>query len=81
MARSNREYQWRDLNGKPVSRQEARSIAQSLRVDQATRARLRARRQKGPGASRTRQHKASHDATQPSDNKVIEVALEVARKA
>ncbi|HEV8623862.1 MAG TPA: IS110 family transposase [Acidimicrobiia bacterium] len=81
VARCNREYEWRDLKGKAVSREEARAIAQSLRVDQATRARLRAHRKGGPGAPRTRQPEAPHDATQPSDDKVIEEALDVARKA
>jgi hypothetical protein len=75
VARGGRKYQWRDLDGKPISREQAHTLAQSLRVDRATRARLRNRRKEGPDAPRTRQPKAPHDAIQPSADKIIEMAL------
>jgi transposase len=81
VARAGRQYQWRDLDGKPISHEQAHALAQSLRVDAGTRARLRTRRKEGPDAPRTRQPKAPHDAIQPSADKVIEMALDIARKA
>jgi transposase len=82
VSRERRDYQWRDLEGNPITREQAHQIAQSLRVDPETRARLRsARKHEGPDAPLTRQHEAPHSAIQPSTDKVIEMALEVARKA
>lgn len=81
VAREKREYQWRDLEGNAITREEAHGLAASLRVDPATRARLRAGRKGGPDAPRTRQPEAPHDAIQPSDEKLIEIALNLARKA
>ena len=78
----NRAYQWRDLAGNPISREQAHALAQSLRVDSETRARLRtARKQRGPDAPCARQLEAPQDVIQPSAVDVTEMALEVARKA
>jgi transposase len=76
--REGRAYQWRDLDGNPITRQQARAIALSLKVDPATRARLRAGcKQGGPAVPRTRQPEAPQDTDQPSADKLIDMALEV----
>jgi hypothetical protein len=62
--RENRPYQWRDLDGKPITREQARAIAVSLAVDPETRQRLR--QQRGPDASHPRQPEAPHDHDRPS---------------
>jgi transposase len=80
VVREDRPYQWRDLNGQPITRERAREIAQALRVDPETRRRLRNRRG-GPDASRSRQPKAPHDHDRPSPNDLSEAALEVAISA
>lgn len=77
VVREDRPYEWRDLEGNPIGKEEARAIAISLRVDPETRARLRARKKGGPEAPRARQPKAPQDADRPSDLKLIEMALEV----
>jgi transposase len=77
VVREGRPYEWRDLDGTPIGREEARAIALSLRVDPETRARLRARKQRGPEAPRSRQPEAPQDTDQPSDLKLIELALEM----
>lgn len=79
VARDNRPYEWRDLNGNPVTREQARALAQSLRVDADTRSRLRARRAGEPGTPRSRQPKAPQDVTRLSDDHLTEVALRMAR--
>lgn len=79
VARANRPYQWRDLEGHPITRDQARVIAQSLRVDPDTRRRLR--QQRGPDASRSRQPKAPHDHDRPSTPDLTDTALEVAAQA
>jgi transposase len=79
VTRAGRAYQWRDLEGNPVSRDQARALAVSLRVDPDTRIRLRAQHERGPDASRARQPKAPQDNTQPSADNLIEAALELAR--
>lgn len=81
VVREARPYEWRDLEGGPVARQEARAIALSLRVDPDTRARLSARRTGGPETSRTRQPEAPQDIVQPSEQNFIELALQVAKGA
>jgi transposase len=75
--REGRAYQWQDLDGNPITRQQARAIALSLKVDPATRARLRARTKGGPAVPPTRQPQAPHDTDQPSADKLTETALEV----
>lgn len=79
VARSGQAYQWRDLQGNPISREQAHALAVSLRVDPDTRARLRAQHKRGPDASHARQPKAPQDNTQPSADNLIEAALELAR--
>jgi transposase len=79
VGRQGRPYLWRDLEGNEITREEARGIAQSLRVDPATRARLRARVQKGPRTPCARQPVAPQDVTQPLGNKLIEAALELVK--
>ena len=74
--RENRPYQWRDLDGNPITRGQARTIATSLAVDPATRQRLR--QQRGPDASHPRQPKAPHDHDRPSPDDLTEHALKVA---
>ena len=69
-----------DVWGKLPDKERARAIAQSLRVDHATRARLRARAEGGPRTPCARQLAAPQDVTQPSVDKLIEAALELARK-
>ena len=81
VARADRDYVWRDLEGNEITKEQARVIAQSLRVDPATRARLRARAEGGPRTPCTRQPVAPQDVTQPSVDKLIEAALELAGKA
>ncbi len=81
VARRGGEYVWRDLDGNKITKEQARVIAQSLRVDPQTRARLRARREEGPRTPRTRQPEAPQDVTQPLADKLTEDALEVARRA
>lgn len=81
VARQGREYEWRALDGTPISREEAHALASSLAVDPQTRTRLRALKKGGRDASQPRQPKAPQNAAQPSVDKVIEVALEVAASA
>jgi transposase len=80
VARAGRDYVWRDLEGNEITKEQARAIAQSLRVDPETRARLRARREGGPRTPYARQPVAPQDVPQPSADKLIEAALELARK-
>ena len=77
VCREGRPYLWRDLEGTTITREQAREIAQSLRVDPATRARLRARVAKGPRTPCARQPVAPQDVTQPLGDKLIEAALQV----
>lgn len=82
VVRESRPYQWRDLTGNPITKEQAHALAQTLRVDSETRARLRtARKQGGPEAPCARQLEAPQDVIQPSAVDVTEMALEVARKA
>jgi hypothetical protein len=60
-----------------VSARKARALAQLLKVDRKTRAKLRSRRESEPGAPRSRQPEAPQDATRLDDN-LIHAALEVA---
>ena len=80
VARAGRDYVWRDLEGNEITKEQARAIAQSLRVDPETRARLRARREGGPRTPCARQPVVPQDVTQPSGDKLIEAALELAAK-
>ena len=80
VARAGRDYVWRDLEGNEITREQARVIAQSLRVDPETRARLRARREGGPRTPYARQPEVPQDVAQPSGDKLIEAALELAGK-
>jgi transposase len=80
VARAGRDYVWRDLEGNEITKEQARAIAQSLRVDPETRARLRARREGGPRTPYARQPEVPQDVTQPSGDKLIEAALELASK-
>ena len=77
VARENRPYQWRDLAGNPIDRDQARALAQLLKVDRKTRARLLSRRESEPGTPRSRQPEAPQDAARLDDN-LIHAALEVA---
>lgn len=79
VVREGRAYQWRALDGNPITRDQARVIAQSLRVDSDTRRRLR--QQRGSDASRSRQPKAPHDHDRPSPEHITRDALEVAANA
>jgi transposase len=81
VARENRPYEWRDLDGNPITREQAHVIALSLRVDPDTRARLRGRREGEPGTSRARQPVAPQDVTRLAQKDPIETALEIARRA
>ncbi len=74
--REDRPYAWRDLDGQPVTREQAHTIALSLAVDPDTRQRLR--QQRGPDASHPRQHRAPHDHDRPSPTDLTHDALEVA---
>ncbi len=74
--REDRLYQWRDLDDQPITREQARAIANGLAVDRATRHRLR--QQRGPDASHSRQPGAPHDHDRPSPTDLTEQALEVA---
>lgn len=81
VTRENRPYQWRDLEGNPITREQAHQIAQSLKVDPQTRARLRStHKHRGQEAPFTRQHEAPQDAIQPSADKLIDDALELVRR-
>jgi transposase len=80
VARQDRDYVWRDLAGNEITKPEARAIALSLRVDPETRARLRARREGGPRTPYARQPVVPQGVTQPSGDKLIEAALELATK-
>jgi transposase len=77
VARENRPYQWRDLNGNAISRDRARALALALRVDPDTRMRLRARRYGEPGTPRTRQPVAPQDVTRLSEDDLTEIALRI----
>ena len=76
VVREDRPYQWRDLDGQPITRGQARTLATSLAVDPATRQRLR--QQRGPDASHPRQPEAPHDHDRPSPADLTEHALKVA---
>lgn len=78
VVRENRPYQWRDLDGCPISRDQARALARSLAVDRETRARLRIRREDEPGTPRSRQPVAPQDAARLDDD-LIEAALGLAQ--
>jgi hypothetical protein len=77
MAHENRPYEWRDLTGKPISRDDAHALTRLLRVDRQTRAKLRSRREDEPGAPRSRQPKAPQDAAR-LDEELIHAALQLA---
>ena len=77
--RENRPYQWRDLDGQPITRDQARTIAAGLVVDPDTRQRLR--QQRGLDASHSRQPEAPHDHDRPSPTDLTDHALEVANSA
>jgi transposase len=77
VVKENRPYEWRDLAGRPIGRDQAHTQAQLLKVDRRTRVRLRSRREYEPGASRSRQPEAPQDATRLDDN-LIHAALRVA---
>lgn len=77
VARDNRPSQWRDLTGQPITRQQARTLAQSLRVDPQTRRRLR-QHGRGPDASGSGQPKAPHDRDRPSPGDLTQAALKLA---
>lgn len=81
VAREGRDYQWRDLAGTEIGKEAARAIAQSLRVDPGTRARLRARREGGPRTPYARQPVVPQDVTQPSDDQLTEAALDLATRS
>jgi transposase len=74
--RENRPYQWRDLDGRPITRDQARTIATRSTIDPATRQRLR--QQRGPDASLPRQPEAPHDHDRPSPDDLTEHALKIA---
>ena len=76
VSRTNRPYQWRDLDGTPITQQEARDIATGLRIDAATRQRLR--QQRGPDVSRSRQPTAPQDHDRPSPRDLTHAAMELA---
>jgi transposase len=76
VVRTNRPYQWRDLDGDPVTREQARTLAIRLAVDPQTRQRLR--QQRGPDASHPRQPEAPHDHDRPSPTDLTEHALKAA---
>ena len=79
VARAGGDYVWRDLEGNEITKEEARVIAQSRRVDPETRARLRARAEGGPRRrTYARQPEVPQDVTQPSEDKLIDAALELA---
>src|SRR5260370_17130242 len=80
VGRAGRDYLWRDLEGNEITKEQARAIAQSLRVDPETRARLRARAEGGPRTPCARQPAAPQGVTQPSADKLIDDALELASK-
>ena len=76
VVREDRPYQWRDLDGNAITRDQARTIATGLAVDAQTRQRLR--QQRGPDASHPRQPEAPHDHDRPSPTDLTEHALKVA---
>jgi transposase len=77
--REDRAYTWRDLDGQPITREQARAIAVSLAVDPDTRRRLR--QQRGPDASNSRQPQAPHDHDRPSPPDLTDHAIDVASSA
>ena len=74
--REDRPYAWRDLDGQPITRGQAHTIATGLAVDPDTRQRLR--QQRGPDASHPRQPEAPHDHDRPSPHDLTDRALQVA---
>jgi len=78
--RENRPYQPRDLDGRPITQQQARILALDLAIDPDTRQHLKTGKG-GPGAPSSRQPKAPHGATRPSRTQLTDTALELARKA
>lgn len=78
VVRENRPYEWRDLDGNVVGRDRARALALALRVDPATRSRLRDAREGEPGTPRTRQPVAPQDVTRLSEDDLIQIALRMA---
>lgn len=78
--REQRPYQYQDLNGNPITPQEARQLARTLAVDTKTRTRLKNHKpRRGPDASRSRQQEAPHDHAQPSPTKIADLAIEIAQ--
>lgn len=77
--RQDRPYTWRALDGQPITREQARTIALSLAVDPDTRCRLR--QQRGPDASHPRQPEAPHDHDRPSPTDLTQRAIEIASSA
>lgn len=78
--RERRPYQPRDLDGHPITQQQARILALDLAIDPDTRQQLKTGKG-GPGAPSSRQPKAPHGATRPSRTQLTDTALELARKA
>ena len=69
LLRENRPYQPRALDGTLIEATEAKRIAASLAVDPETRKRLRVlnKREEGPRGPGSRQPKAPHDTSRPSN--------------
>ena len=78
--REDRPYQHRDLDGNPITREEAQALAQELAIDKETRERLKTGQQKRePNVSRSRQPKTPQDHAQLSPSQLTETALELAQ--
>lgn len=78
--REDRPYQYRDLDGKPITREEAKVLALELAIDKTTRERLKTGQQKRePNASRSRQSETPQDHAQLSPSQLTDTALELAR--
>lgn len=81
LLRENRPYQPRDLDGRPVTIAQAKQLAASLAVDEATRARLRVRRREGgPREPQSGQPAAPQGTTRPSNASLADQALDHARR-
>jgi hypothetical protein len=82
LLRENRPYQPRDLDGRPVTIAQAKHLAASLAVDEATRARLRVRRREGgPREPQSGQPTAPQGTTRPSTATLADQALDHARRS
>lgn len=76
VVRENRPYRWRDLEGNLITRQQARLIARSMRVDQQTRERLRATRKREPATPRSRQPEAPQGVDRLSSQQINDEPME-----